>query len=140
MPAQLLDGLDREHTVRAPAVGDDKEVLREVRDIALEVRKRDGDRTGDVAGLVLDCGTDVDQGHVPRLEPAPELGGTHGLEGIAVVDIRARELVHVLEAPPGQRLDLAKDAHDAVVREPVVDELRLLARLDEARGPQGLEV
>ncbi len=89
------DGVVGEHAVWAAAVGDDVDVGGESLDARGEVVDRDGDRASDVSGLVLGCGTDVDNDHLAVSEPFREFVPPDLVELCSVAEVGGREFVEV---------------------------------------------
>jgi hypothetical protein len=85
-------------------------------------------------------GSDIEHGHVALTQPPPELGRFHRLESVAVVQIGARHLLDLEELPPAEFLELAQQPHDRGIGQPVVDELRRLAAVDEPGRVQGRQM
>jgi hypothetical protein len=130
--------LRRERAERPPAVGDDLDAVRQLREVRLELGKRDRDRTGDVTGLVLLDRPEIDDNRVARADPLEQLGPAHGLDWLA--EIRARRSLGVGEPVRSDGADRGQQLIHIVPGEAVEDPGPIPTRHDETRAPQFLKM
>ena len=138
--AQLLDGLDGHDAIWAPAVGDDLAVLRQLREMALQLAHRHRARARNVAGLVFLRGAYVEHGHLTLAHALHEFVTGNRFECAASLEeglgdradfgeARGRELSHGMD-----------EMQHGVVGEPIFDEQALLASFHQPRSPQHLQM
>src|SRR5882762_1143598 len=98
------DRLEREHAVRAAAVGDDLAVPRYLAQAACEFAQRNIDSLRHVTGGVFILGSDVEHRDEAVPEALTELLARHRLERISLVEVTSDDLAHLRDIALGHAL------------------------------------
>src|SRR2546430_1540986 len=101
--------LEREHAVRAPAVGDDLAVLRYLPQASREFAQRNIDGLRHVTGGVFILRPDVQHRDEAVPEALTELLARHWLEGIALVEVTSNDLAHVRDIALGHAVQRSEE-------------------------------
>ena len=134
------DGIEGHHAVRATTVGDDLAVLRQPPQTTSQVRERDGDGAGDVAGGVLRRRADVDHRHLAASDPCDEHLAVDALEGPTPRQDVLAQLREFGQPRVRERAHLQQERPDGVAGETVGDECPCLLGGDEAALAQDLQM
>jgi hypothetical protein len=138
--SQELHRLDRHDAVGSAAVRDDLASLGQLTEALLELVHGDGESARNVAGAVLELGTNIEH-HDIAVPYAPEqLITIHGLHGVPRFHVLAGNAFDLGETGLRQRSHRDEEAEHVGVCHAIFDIEALLLGFDEVGGAEDLKV